>query len=67
MAFSGGNLGFGLLMGVWVRCRMFIPVGNTAQYIWVIDKDKDGKVKREQSYAVSYVPLTDAPKVHRSG
>ncbi|KAH8593766.1 protein-L-isoaspartate O-methyltransferase [Bisporella sp. PMI_857] len=47
--------------------RLFIPVedergysGN--QYIWVVDKDKDGNVKKERQYGVRYVPLTDAPK-----
>ncbi|KAL8695393.1 MAG: hypothetical protein Q9218_000152 [Villophora microphyllina] len=42
--------------------RLFIPVGTGSQYIWVVDKDKDGKVKREKSFGVRYVPLTDAPK-----
>ena len=42
--------------------RLFIPVGNTDnQYIWVIDKDEHGKVKREKKYGVRYVPLTDEP------
>lgn len=43
-------------------CRMFIPVGDSySQYIWVIDKDEDGKIKREKSFGVRYVPLTDEP------
>ena len=43
-------------------CRLFIPVGDSySQYIWVIDKDEDGKVKREKSFGVRYVPLTDEP------
>ncbi|KAI4109203.1 MAG: hypothetical protein L6R37_000634 [Teloschistes peruensis] len=42
--------------------RMFIPVGTGSQYIWVVDKDEEGKVKREKSFGVRYVPLTDAPK-----
>lgn len=42
--------------------RLFIPVGDSySQYIWVIDKDEDGKVKREKSFGVRYVPLTDEP------
>ncbi|KAL9593157.1 MAG: hypothetical protein Q9179_006066 [Wetmoreana sp. 5 TL-2023] len=41
--------------------RLFIPVGEWSQYIWVVDKDKDGKVRREKSFGVRYVPLTDAP------
>ena len=41
---------------------MFIPVGDSySQYIWIIDKDEEGNVKRERSYGVRYVPLTDAP------
>lgn len=43
--------------------RLFIPVGDSySQYIWVVEKDEHGKVKREKSYAVRYVPLTDEPK-----
>ena len=54
--------------------RMFIPVDtedneNTlgsfglsgGQYIWVVDKDKNGSVHKEKVFQVSYVPLTDAP------
>lgn len=43
--------------------RLFIPVGESGgnQYIWVIDKDKDGKINRKREYGVRYVPLTDAP------
>ncbi|KAL8825058.1 MAG: hypothetical protein Q9191_004645 [Dirinaria sp. TL-2023a] len=42
--------------------RMFIPVGDAySQYIWVIDKDETGKVQREKSFGVRYVPLTDEP------
>lgn len=42
--------------------RLFIPVGDSyAQYIWVIDKDGAGNVKKEKSFGVRYVPLTDAP------
>lgn len=53
----------------WIRkrltlmIRMFIPVeGGMGQYIWVVDKDVDGKVKKEKQYGVRYVPLTDPPK-----
>ncbi|KAF6241118.1 hypothetical protein HO173_000912 [Letharia columbiana] len=42
--------------------RLFIPVGEGMQYIWVIDKKEDGSVVREKSFGVMYVPLTDAPK-----
>ncbi|KAL8907990.1 MAG: hypothetical protein Q9207_001064 [Kuettlingeria erythrocarpa] len=41
--------------------RMFIPVGVGSQWIWVVDKDEKGEVKREKQYGVRYVPLTDAP------
>jgi protein-L-isoaspartate(D-aspartate) O-methyltransferase len=54
--------------------RMFIPVENEApeaglsrlgvgngQYIWVVDKKADGSIVKEKVFAVSYVPLTDAP------
>ena len=42
--------------------RLFIPVGESSQYIWVIDKKEDGTVTRKKSMGVRYVPLTDAPK-----
>lgn len=42
--------------------RLFIPVGESMQYIWVIDKDAEGKVTRRKDIGVRYVPLTDAPK-----
>lgn len=42
--------------------RMFIPVGGRDdQYIWTVDKDSDGNVKKKKSYGVRYVPLADAP------
>ena len=41
--------------------RLFIPVGDAMQWIWVIDKDADGKVTRKKTMGVRYVPLTDAP------
>lgn len=43
--------------------RLFMPVGmkGEGQWIYVIDKDKDGKVEQKKLYAVQYVPLTDAP------
>jgi protein-L-isoaspartate(D-aspartate) O-methyltransferase len=42
--------------------RMFIPVEESPlqQYIWRVDKDKDGKVTKTRSDEVMYVPLTDA-------
>ncbi|KAL8776065.1 MAG: hypothetical protein Q9213_008395 [Squamulea squamosa] len=42
--------------------RLFIPVGEYSQFIWVVDKGVDGKVKREKGFGVRYVPLTDKPK-----
>ncbi|KAL8677505.1 MAG: hypothetical protein Q9186_006079 [Xanthomendoza sp. 1 TL-2023] len=42
--------------------RLFIPVGGYEQFIWVVDKGVDGEVRREKSFGVRYVPLTDAPK-----
>ncbi|KAI5817065.1 protein-L-isoaspartate O-methyltransferase [Pyronema omphalodes] len=48
--------------------RMFIPVeeqdgrdqyGQPPQYIYVVDKDKDGKVTKTRKEGVMYVPLTD--------
>ena len=55
--------------------RMFIPVEShpgegglgqvglgSGQHIWVVDKKADGTVVKEKVFAVSYVPLTDAPK-----
>ncbi|KAI0381172.1 protein-L-isoaspartate O-methyltransferase [Hypomontagnella monticulosa] len=45
--------------------RMFIPVedeGGWEQYIWTVDKDEKGEIRKERLYGVRYVPLTDAPK-----
>lgn len=46
--------------------RMFIPVNDDTtgwdQHIWVIDKDRDGRVQRKKLFGVRYVPLTDPPK-----
>lgn len=55
--------------------RMFIPVESSSedggfghlglsegQHIWVVDKKADGSVVKQKVFAVSYVPLTDAPK-----
>ncbi|KIX07162.1 protein-L-isoaspartate O-methyltransferase [Rhinocladiella mackenziei CBS 650.93] len=46
--------------------RMFIPVedrdGWGSQWIWVVDKDKNGKVTKRKDMGVRYVPLTDPPK-----
>ncbi|KAG0364223.1 hypothetical protein BGZ54_007735 [Gamsiella multidivaricata] len=40
--------------------RMFIPVGGRdGQAIYVIDKDKDGRVTEKKTVDVWYVPLTD--------
>ena len=48
------------LMGI----RMFIPVEDSGgqQWIWVVDKDRNGQVKKEKTMGVRYVPLTDAPR-----
>jgi len=41
--------------------RMFIPVEEGySQYIYQVDKDKDGNVKKLKKEGVMYVPLTDA-------
>ncbi|KAF8541931.1 protein-L-isoaspartate O-methyltransferase [Trichophaea hybrida] len=42
--------------------RMFIPMEESPQiqYIWQVDKDKDGKVTKVRMNGVMYVPLTDA-------
>jgi protein-L-isoaspartate(D-aspartate) O-methyltransferase len=44
--------------------RMFIPVDDGVgggQWIWVVDKDENGKVKKRKDMGVRYVPLTDTP------
>lgn len=41
--------------------RMFIPVGVGSQWIWVVDKNEKGEVRREKKFGVRYVALTDAP------
>lgn len=45
---------------------MFIPVEDShdrdSQYVWRIEKDKDGNISRKRLFGVRYVPLTDAPK-----
>ncbi|KAI1767215.1 protein-L-isoaspartate O-methyltransferase [Hypoxylon sp. FL1150] len=44
--------------------RMFIPVeaeNGWEQYIWTVDKDDQGTIRKERLYGVRYVPLTDAP------
>ena len=40
---------------------MFIPVeeGSYNQYIYQVDKDKDGNVTKTKTVGVMYVPLTD--------
>jgi protein-L-isoaspartate(D-aspartate) O-methyltransferase len=45
--------------------RIFIPVEDEkgrGQWIWVVDKDAQGKVSKERKEGVRYVPLCDAPK-----
>lgn len=45
--------------------RMFIPVVDegrrSEQYIWVVDKNEQGKVEKKRLFGVRYVLLTDAP------
>ena len=44
---------------------MFIPVEDAMggnQWIWVVDKDRNGQVRKEKTMGVRYVPLTDAPQ-----
>ena len=44
--------------------RLFIPVGGQyeSQYIYIIDKDKDGRITEKRVLSVNYVPLTSAEK-----
>ena len=44
--------------------RMFIPVGGQyeSQYIYIIDKDSNGKITEQKVLSVNYVPLTSAEK-----
>jgi protein-L-isoaspartate(D-aspartate) O-methyltransferase len=45
-----------------IRTRLFMPVGERGdQYIYVVDKKRDGSVEKNRLYGVLYVPLTDAP------
>jgi len=39
--------------------RMFIPIGEGNQSVWLIDKDEAGHVERKELFGVMYVPLTD--------
>jgi protein-L-isoaspartate(D-aspartate) O-methyltransferase len=44
------------------RHRLFMPVGERGdQYIYIVEKKKDGSVEKNRLYGVLYVPLTDAP------
>jgi len=42
--------------------RMFIPVGDSEQHVWLVEKDERGVVSKQKLFGVRYVPLTDAPK-----
>jgi protein-L-isoaspartate(D-aspartate) O-methyltransferase len=43
--------------------RLFVPVDEGGQqWIFVVDKKDDGRLERKKLFAVSYVPLTDAPE-----
>ncbi|KAI6245689.1 Protein-L-isoaspartate(D-aspartate) O-methyltransferase [Erysiphe necator] len=49
-----------------LRCpgRLFIPVEDfetKEQWIWQVDKDKDGSITKVRREAVRYVPLTEKP------
>ena len=48
--------------------RMFIPVGRQyeSQYIYIIDKDSNGKISEKRVLSVNYVPLTDKEKQLRN-
>ena len=50
--------------GRLIKYRMFIPVEDShgSQWIWEVDKDEKGQVKKRKTMGVRYVPLTDAPK-----
>ncbi|KAH8103032.1 protein-L-isoaspartate O-methyltransferase [Cristinia sonorae] len=39
--------------------RMFIPVGDSQQAVYQVDKDQDGNVTQQRLFGVMYVPLTD--------
>jgi protein-L-isoaspartate O-methyltransferase len=41
-----------------------IPVGKqgTIQYVYLIDKDMSGNIKKESVLSVNYVPLTSVEK-----
>ncbi|KAF9350820.1 hypothetical protein BGX26_011038 [Mortierella sp. AD094] len=46
--------------------RMFIPVcDGDGQAIYVVDKDKEGRVTKKRTMNVWYVPLTDAREQYR--
>ena len=43
--------------------RMLIPVGKPGfQLLTIIDKDKDGKIKKKKTFPVGFVPLTSKEK-----
>ena len=42
--------------------RMFIPVGKYDQWIYLVDKDSEGKISKTKLMGVCYVPLTDKEK-----
>jgi protein-L-isoaspartate(D-aspartate) O-methyltransferase len=39
--------------------RLMIPVGKYNQFIYLIDKDAEGKITKEAVLTVRFVPLTD--------
>ena len=44
--------------------RLVIPIGkqNEEQYMYIIDKDKNGKISERKEKCVRYVPLTSVKK-----
>ena len=48
---------------------MFIPVNDAphgmSQSVWKVEKDQNGKLKKQSLFGVRYVPLTDAPATER--
>lgn len=55
---------FGLYAnGLRAGGRLWVPVEEGyQQFIYIVDKDKDGSVQRKKQFGVMYVPLTDAPE-----
>jgi protein-L-isoaspartate(D-aspartate) O-methyltransferase len=41
--------------------RMFIPVGDYEQHVYLVKKNEKGEIKKDKLFGVMYVPLTDKP------